>query len=376
MILALLAVLTAPTSPAVASARAGDPPIRISLNSSGSYERGDRAKVRLRVAEDGYVIVLRADVDGRVRVLFPLDPGDDDFVRGGRDFELPGRGGRETFFVDDRAGAGTILAARSSEPFHHHDRFVRGNHWDYRVLAGDRPRDDPEAGLLDLVTAMADSTHFDYDVARYSVEGGERYSYRRYAYRPSLHIGIGYSYGSRYRCGYYDPFYDPFNCDPLFYDPFFYSPTYYRPFGYSCYADPFCFGYGRHYGYAPGRVIGGFSFKRPAPPPPFVLPRRRFPTTPIGFGERAPLVTTGTNSDRRPPVVVPRRRESSPPAPPRPPAARPRSSEGNGRSWSGGERPSARTTPRASNPRPSTPRKSTPSRSSGSRPSNSSGRRH
>src|SRR2546425_7312371 len=32
--------------------------------------------VNTALAEDGYLVVLRADADGRVRVLFPLDPGD------------------------------------------------------------------------------------------------------------------------------------------------------------------------------------------------------------------------------------------------------------------------------------------------------------
>ena len=366
MILALLAVLTAPTSPALAFAQAGDPPIRLSLNSGGNYDRGDRAEVRLRVSEDGYVIVLRADADGRVRVLFPIDPGDDDFVRGGRDYELPGRGGRETFFVDDRAGAGTILAAVSEDAFHF-DQFVRGDHWDYRVLGKDRLRDDPEAGLLDLVAAMADSAHFDYDVVGYSVDGAERYSYRHYGYRPGFHIGFGYSYGARYRCGYYDPFYDAFSCDPFYYDPFFYDGFYYRPYRYSCYSDPFCFGFRRNYGYVPARSVGGFSFKRPVPPPPLVLPRDRMPRTPAGFGTRTPLVTTGRDADRRLPADVTPRRREAPAA-----AARPEASRGN---RSTGERPSARATPRAT-PKPSTPRSSKPSRSSGSRPSNSGTRRH
>jgi hypothetical protein len=373
MVLALLAVLTAPIAPTVVQATpSGDPPIHVSLNSGGNYERGDRAKVRLRVAEDGYVIVLRADADGRVRVLFPLDPGDDNFVRGGRDYELPGRGGRETFFVDDRQGAGTVLAARSDDAFQF-DRFTRGDHWDYRVLASDRMQDDPESGLLDLVTAMADSAHFDYDVLGYSVDGADRYRYSRYGYGSSFHIGIGF--GSRYRCGYNDPFYDPYACDSYYYDPFyydgFYDGFYYRPFRYSCYSDPFCFGFRRNYGYAPGRGGSGFVFKRPAAPPPLVLPRDRFPRTPVGFGGRDPLVTTGRDLDRRP-DVTPRRREKPSEA------SRPRETGG---SWSGGERPSTRetpraSTPRASNPRPSTPRPSTPSRSSGSKPSNSGTRRH
>jgi hypothetical protein len=378
MILALLAVLS---SPPTALIRADDPPIRITLNSSGYYQRGDRAKVHLRLSADGYVIVLRADADGRVRVLFPLDPGDDNFVRGGRDFELPGRGGRETFFVDDRSGAGTVLAARSDDPFAF-VRFTRGDHWDYRVLASSQMSQDPEAGLLDLVTAMADSGHFDYDVVGYSVDGAERYSYRRLGYGPSLRIGM--YYGSRYRCGYYDAYYDPFYCDPFYYDPFYYDPFfydqgYYRPYRYSCFGDPFCFSYRRIYAYGPGRASGGFVFKRPANPPPLVLPRDRFPRTPVRFGDRTPVVATGREVERRPDITPPRRREPEPSAKPSrrepEPSAKPsRPSEGSGRTWS---------EPRSSGSRPSSSRPSTSSRgsgsgsrSSGSKPSNSGTRRH
>src|SRR5881397_2420007 len=65
-----------------------DPPVRAWLKGGDDFVRGDHARVQLQIAEDGYLVVLRADADGRVRVLFPLDPGDDDFVRGGRTFEL------------------------------------------------------------------------------------------------------------------------------------------------------------------------------------------------------------------------------------------------------------------------------------------------
>jgi len=60
MISALFGVLVASTgsaiSPAVAprtTVEADDPPVRISLNSSGYYYQGDRAKVRIRLAEEG-----------------------------------------------------------------------------------------------------------------------------------------------------------------------------------------------------------------------------------------------------------------------------------------------------------------------------------
>jgi hypothetical protein len=353
MISALFGVLVASTGSAISPAvsprttvEADDPPVRISLNSSGYYYQGDRAKVRVRVAEDGYLLVLRADADGRVRVLFPLDPGDDDFVRGGRDFELRGRGDRETFFVDDVRGTGTVLAARSATPFRY-DRFVRGDHWDYRVLGNDRIRDDAEAGLLDLVDQMADSAHYDYDVTSYNVGGGrDRPYYSGYYdgysgpgyYGPGL--SVGFYYGSPYYRRYCDPFlYDPFFCDSLYYDPFF-RP--YRPFGYGygygCFGDPFCYGNRRvYYGQGGGRPFTGFAFKRPIPPPPLVLPRQRVPSvgTPVRWSDPPPVNSGFGGRDQ--PQVDPRRRSATPSNdrgsarrdPPPPSEARPRSNGGS-----------------------------------------------
>src|SRR6266700_7992387 len=121
LMLSLVGSALAPANAASARVVSDDPPIKVWLNHD-NYYRGDKARVNVRLDDDGYLLVLRADADGRVRVLFPLDPGDDDFVRGGRDFELRGRGDRETFFVDDVRGTGTVLAARSATPFRY-DRF-------------------------------------------------------------------------------------------------------------------------------------------------------------------------------------------------------------------------------------------------------------
>src|SRR5712692_7086524 len=83
MLLPLLLLLAPPApSPAAGTAvRGDDPPVKVWLDQD-NYRRGDKAHVNVRLAEDGYVVVLRADADRRVRVLFPLDPGDDTFVRG------------------------------------------------------------------------------------------------------------------------------------------------------------------------------------------------------------------------------------------------------------------------------------------------------
>src|SRR3989475_8114225 len=48
------------------AAKAGDPPVQVWLNHN-DYARGDRAKVYARTQQDGYLVVLRADADGRVR---------------------------------------------------------------------------------------------------------------------------------------------------------------------------------------------------------------------------------------------------------------------------------------------------------------------
>ena len=65
-------------------------PVTVQLNHD-QFTSGDHARVYVQSAQDGHLVVLHADPDGRIRVLFPLDPRDDDFIRGGRKFELRGR---------------------------------------------------------------------------------------------------------------------------------------------------------------------------------------------------------------------------------------------------------------------------------------------
>src|SRR3989440_2542778 len=146
-----------------------DPPVKVWLNHDNYFQRGDKARVNVRLADDGYLLVLRADAEGRVRVLFPLDPSNDDFTRGHETIEVRGRGDREAFFVDDREGSGLVLAARSSTPFKF-DEFVRGDHWDYRVLDARQAGDDKEAALVDMVQRMTPDGHFDYDAVTRSEE--------------------------------------------------------------------------------------------------------------------------------------------------------------------------------------------------------------
>src|SRR5256885_6891278 len=198
-----------------------DPPVKVWLNHDNYFQRGDKARVNVRLADDGYLLVLRADAEGRVRVLFPLDPSNDDFTRGHETIEVRGRGDREAFFVDDREGSGLVLAARSSTPFKF-DEFVRGDHWDYRVLDARQAGDDKEAALVDMVQRMTPDGHFDYDAVTYVVASARAY-YDSYYPQYAVNFGYGWGrpYGYRYAALYstcYDPFfYDPFLCyDPIF----------------------------------------------------------------------------------------------------------------------------------------------------------------
>src|ERR1041385_969467 len=230
---------------------ADDPPVKVWLNHDNYFQRGDKARVNVRLADDGYLLVLRADAEGRVRVLFPLDPSNDNFVRGHETIEVRGRGDREAFFVDDREGSGLVLAARSSTPFKF-DEFVRGDHWAYRVLDARQAGDDKEAALVDMVQRMTPDGHFDYDAVTYVVNSARAYNDSYYdSYYPH-YTAVNFGYGWPYRYGLYSLCYDPFYYDPFAcYDPFFY-----RPYGFGFYGSGF-YGYGYRYRPFYG---GGYGF--------------------------------------------------------------------------------------------------------------------
>ena len=251
-----------------------DPPVKVWLNHDNYFQRGDKARVNVKLADDGYLLVLRADAEGRVRVLFPLDPSNDNFVRGHETIEVRGRGDREAFFVDDREGSGLVLAARSSTPFKF-DEFVRGDHWDYRVLDARQAGEDKEAALLDMVQRMTTEGRFDYDAVTYAVASARAYYDSYYPHYTA--VSFGYGWGAPYRYGLYSTCYDPFFYDPfLCYDPFFYSP--YR------YSVAFGFGY-RPFFYRPFIYGRGYAFRN-RPRNLFVDRVRTGPSVQIPFRDR------------------------------------------------------------------------------------------
>lgn len=274
MISSLLLPLLVTTAPApLAVVSTDDPPIRLWINER-AFHPGDRGKVQVQTEYDGYLLVLHVDPDGRLRVLFPIDPDKDNFVRGGKKYEVRGRGGRETFEADGK-GRGAVYAAVSHDPFRF-DGYVLGDHWDYKTLSPSRLADDPEPELNDLVQRMAQSS-FDYDMITYNVVERSVYASDYYprnygsvyddpwCYRYSCgsyygspySLSIGLFFGNHYPYYYnryyypYAPFYSPF-----FYDPYYYAPAYYpryhprRFYYYPTYYDRY-YNWDRHRSYRP-----------------------------------------------------------------------------------------------------------------------------
>ena len=68
-LLSLILPVVAPAAgPATRADATLDPAVRVSLDHR-TYVAGDRARVTVRAREDGYLLVLHVDPDGRVRVF-------------------------------------------------------------------------------------------------------------------------------------------------------------------------------------------------------------------------------------------------------------------------------------------------------------------
>ncbi|MCH7491407.1 MAG: DUF4384 domain-containing protein, partial [Gemmatimonadetes bacterium] len=153
-LLPLLMTVQPLAMPAASSASAQDQAVQVWLNRNSDLKVGDRVRVYVRTEDDGHVVVLHADPEGRIRVLFPLDPFADDFVRGGRDYEIRDRQDRPPVRAVDAAGFGTVYVAYSPDPFRYGE-FSRGDHWDYEVLAEVQVTGDAEEELTEIAQRMA-----------------------------------------------------------------------------------------------------------------------------------------------------------------------------------------------------------------------------
>lgn len=205
------------------SARHADPPgIRVWLSGDELVQRGERVRIYYRTERDAYVTIFRVDTDGRVRVLFPAGPGDDNYVYGGATYAVTPYNRGESFVVDDYPGVGYVFAVASADPFDYHSIAGDQDHWDVRLAAEGRIHGDPRTTMEELVQGLlpADYADFDTHLVPYYVE--RRYDYPRFVC---------------YDCHHYVPYYawDPYYswCSRftlvLYRDPFYFYPTYWYP---------------------------------------------------------------------------------------------------------------------------------------------------
>lgn len=145
------------------------PPVRVWLPDTLPHV-GDRARVFVRLATTGHLMVLHVDVGGRIRVLFPSTPMSEDFVPGGETFEVAATTGGGTFPILN-AGAGLVLAVYSARPFDV-DGLVRSGAWDYgHALLFQPTAGNLFAALLDIADRVSGGGPYRYDQAAYRTPG-------------------------------------------------------------------------------------------------------------------------------------------------------------------------------------------------------------
>src|SRR2546430_3010686 len=217
--LGLLSVLTVADRDTARAPTSGDYRARIEVwtnRGDDPYGSGQSVRVYFRADQDAYVTILRVDTDGRVRVLFPREPWEDNFARGGRDYEVLNGSDRAAFYIDDYPGEGYVFAVTAADPFVY-DVIESGDHWDYRVIADGRIRGDPYVALTDLAQRIVPGGYsdWDYDLVPYYVQ--QRYDYPRFlCYDCHTYVGYPFWVPYDYTCTRFrivvfdDPYYYPY----------------------------------------------------------------------------------------------------------------------------------------------------------------------
>ena len=203
-------------------AASSPPPVRLSL-SNRTLAAGEEERIHVRPATDGYLVVLRTDTQGNVRVLFPMNPIDDDAVQGGHNIEIRGRGDRDAFAASEEPGSGMVLAAWSSSPFIFTE-FTTSDRWLGAGVLADSSSTNPTEAMLGIVDRMS-TGHYEYDVLAYHV--AERQGSPGYGgwYGPWPDPMYDAWYGPLWSSWYYRPFdtwawYPPY----YYYQPYIYVP--------------------------------------------------------------------------------------------------------------------------------------------------------
>ncbi len=145
----------------------------------GEYYEGDNIVINFRVNRDAFIAIYSIDTRGRVNLLFPADPEDENYIRGGATYSLPGEDDDYDLEVSGPEGFENIQIVASRE------RFPIPNWYHNSGLIADW---DDRADYMDYLN----DTHF----VKY---GGQRFAYDRAAV-----------YVNEWEEEYYHPVYTPY----------------------------------------------------------------------------------------------------------------------------------------------------------------------
>lgn len=168
----------------------------------GVYHPGDQIRVFFEVTQDCYVVLYDIDTRGRLHILFPFDPWQDNYVHAGRVYELPNDWDNFALTVEGPTGTEYIQAVASPYPFDLPDWPIYTNSPGmYPSTCPDRTLNDFRAGrdpmaYIDKVNRRLARHRWEYcatDLARF------------YVHRPLMR-----PYRTRF---YPDPWYDVYYGD-------------------------------------------------------------------------------------------------------------------------------------------------------------------
>jgi hypothetical protein len=293
---------------AVAQSVADEVGPRVTVAADFEYAGGSRrVDARFHMYDDAYVIVGHLDAAGRLKIVFPSEPGDDGFVRGEKIYQVPsffaGFGDEYAWnYQNSRyqthnaaarhdsydAGLGYVFVIASWRPMRL-DRITDGNRWLSYEISDISYMYDPREAIEELGSVIAGDNREAYTIeyAHYSTTNYGTYSLSSFDL-----FNSGECYG-----------YSGFGHPGLFSSPAMFLPAYGFGFGSGgCNRGYGSYGY---YGYGYPVYFGPTAV---APP---IIPRGR-PGVPIGppVFHSPRLPGSGTVALHRP------RPEANPPAAP------------------------------------------------------------
>ena len=162
--------------PPLSHSRNFEPRIELWTTSGDVVQRGQDIGVRFRTSEDGFVVVGRIGTDGRIDILYPRRPSDDERAWGGETRDVNRYSGR-AFSIDERPGIGYVFAIVSPHRLRL-ARYSRDGDWDYHGLPD--VEGDPFVAMHHFAQQVVYDNDDDYsmDYAEYHVGG--RYEYPRF----------------------------------------------------------------------------------------------------------------------------------------------------------------------------------------------------